>query len=38
MKAAYKLPREEGITKLKKQAEWFCAHHSDAAAGQKDKS
>ena len=32
MKAAYKLPWQEGIAKLKKQAEWLCAHHPDAAA------
>ena len=38
MKAAYYLPRQEEITKLKKQAEWLCAHHRDAAASQKDES
>ncbi len=38
MKAAYKLPRQEGIAKPKKQAEWLCAHHSDATASQKDGS
>ncbi len=38
MKADYKLPRQEGIAKLKKQAEWLCAHHTDDAASQKDQS
>jgi len=31
MKAAYKLPYKEGISKLKKQAEWLEAHYPDAA-------
>lgn len=32
MKAAYKLPWQEGLARLKKQAEWLCAHHPDAGA------
>ena len=31
MKAAYKLPWEEGVAKLKKQAEWLSIHHPDAS-------
>ncbi len=31
MKAAYKLPWQEGVAKLKKQAEWLSIHHPDAA-------
>ena len=32
MKAAYKLPWQEGLARLKKQAEWLSAHHPDAGA------
>ena len=32
MKAAYKLPWQEGMAKLKKQAEWLSVHHPEAAA------
>ena len=31
MKAAYKLPWQEGVSRLKKQAEWLSAHYPDAA-------
>ncbi len=32
MKGAYKMPWQEGIAKLKKQAEWLSTHYPDAAA------
>ncbi len=31
MKAAYKLPWQDGVAKLKKQADWLSAHYPDAA-------
>jgi transposase-like protein len=32
MKGAYKMPWQEGIAKLKQQAEWLSTHYPDAAA------
>ncbi|MBM4448415.1 MAG: IS256 family transposase [Chloroflexi bacterium] len=36
MKAAYQLPWQEGVTRLKKQAEWLAAHYPGASASLRE--